>query len=119
MYFVYLQLGDYYSGIDIPVRTYMLCLIPAVVLLGQIRHLKILVPFSVIANMSLTVGFAITLYYIFSDIQPLENIHYVSTWAQMPKFFATVIFAIEGIGTVSIYSRLFSQFYFGILRGLV
>ncbi|XP_011498313.1 PREDICTED: proton-coupled amino acid transporter 4 [Ceratosolen solmsi marchali] len=94
------QLGDYYSGIDIPVRTYMLCLIPAVVLLGQIRHLKILVPFSVIANMSLTVGFAITLYYIFSDIQPLENIHYVSTWAQMPKFFATVIFAIEGIGTV-------------------
>ncbi|XP_008216697.1 proton-coupled amino acid transporter-like protein pathetic [Nasonia vitripennis] len=93
-------LGDEYSGIDIPKRTYMLCLIPAVVLLGQIRHLKILVPFSVIANMSLTIGFSITLYYIFSDLKPLSEIHYVSTWAQMPKFFATVIFAIEGIGTV-------------------
>lgn len=94
------QLGDYYSGMDIPIRTYMLCLIPAVIFLGQIRHLKILVPFSVIANGCLSVGFAITLYYIFSDIQPLENIHYVSTWGQLPKFFATVIFAIEGIGTV-------------------
>ncbi|XP_058789139.1 proton-coupled amino acid transporter-like protein pathetic isoform X2 [Phymastichus coffea] len=94
------QLGDYYLGQGIDIRTYMLCLIPAVVLLGQIRHLKILVPFSVVANISLTIGFAITLYYIFSDIQPLEKIHYVSTWEQLPKFFATVIFAIEGIGTV-------------------
>ncbi|KAJ8674702.1 hypothetical protein QAD02_010488 [Eretmocerus hayati] len=94
------QLGDYYLDEQIPIRTYMMCLIPAVVLLGQIRTLKILVPFSVIANICLTVGFAITLYYIFSDLRPLEEIHYVASWSQFPKFFATVIFAIEGIGTV-------------------
>ncbi|CAB0040353.1 unnamed protein product [Trichogramma brassicae] len=93
------QLGDQYTGMNISIRTYMLCLIPAVVLLGQVRNLRVLVPFSVLANLSLTVGFAITLYYIFNQIQPMENIHYVTTWHQLPKFFATVIFAIEGIGT--------------------
>ncbi|KAL7306929.1 hypothetical protein TKK_0001088 [Trichogramma kaykai] len=94
------QLGDQYTGMNISIRTYMLCLIPAVVLLGQVRNLRVLVPFSVLANLSLTVGFAITLYYIFNQIQPMEKIHYVTTWHQLPKFFATVIFAIEGIGTV-------------------
>lgn len=87
----------------------MLCLIPAVVLLGQIRTLRILVPFSVIANASLTVGFAITLYYIFSDIKPLSEINYVSSWGQLPKFFATVIFAMEGIGTVRLCNHFHSE----------
>ena len=85
---------------DIPVRVYMLTLIPAVVLLGQIRHLKILVPFSVIANFSLSVGFAITLYYIFTGLKPIEEIDMFHSMS-IPKFFATVIFAIEGIGVVS------------------
>ncbi|XP_014208816.1 proton-coupled amino acid transporter-like protein pathetic [Copidosoma floridanum] len=94
------KLGDYYSEVNIDERMYMLCLIPALILLGQIRNLKILVPFSVVANMSLTVGFAITLYFIFKDLQPIEKLHLWSSWHQFPKFFATVIFAIEGIGTI-------------------
>ncbi|XP_058802945.1 proton-coupled amino acid transporter-like protein pathetic isoform X2 [Phymastichus coffea] len=94
------QLGDHYCGRVIDVRIYMLCLAPALLLIGQIRHLNILVPFSIVANLSLTISLAVTLYYVLGDIQPLDKLHLIADWHQMPKFFATVIFAIEGIGTV-------------------
>ncbi|XP_066598221.1 proton-coupled amino acid transporter-like protein pathetic [Prorops nasuta] len=96
------QAADHYTGMDIPIRTYIVALIPAVILLGQLRNLKYLVPFSVVANISMMISFAITLYYIFSDLgqKSFDNVKMFSSVGQLPKFFATVIFAIEGIGTV-------------------
>ncbi|XP_012281262.1 proton-coupled amino acid transporter-like protein pathetic isoform X2 [Orussus abietinus] len=94
------QVADYYSGMNIPIRLYMVTLIPAVVLLGQIRNLKYLVPFSMIANISIVIGFAIMMYYLFEDIKPISSVNLVASLPQIPKFFATVIFAIEGIGVV-------------------
>lgn len=48
-------------------------------------------------------GFTITLYYIFSNehLHNLDNTKLISSVEQLPRFFATVIFAIEGIGVVS------------------
>ncbi|XP_068972497.1 proton-coupled amino acid transporter-like protein pathetic [Bombus flavifrons] len=94
------QVVDYHTGMDIPLRMYMLTLIPAVLLLGQIRNLKYLVPFSIMANLSMMVGFAITLYYIFSGIESTQNIKLIAPIEHLPIFFATVLFAIEGIGVV-------------------
>lgn len=75
-------------------------LIPAVLALGQMRNLKHLIPFSVIANGSIIIGFAITLYFLFQDIKPISSVNMIATLPQLPKFFATVLFAIEGIGAV-------------------
>ena len=89
---------------DYDPRMYMLCVAPAILLLGQIRNLKFLVPFSMVANLCLSVGICITLYYIFSGFKPenIEQLHYgPPSWSDLPKFFATVVFAIEGIGAVS------------------
>lgn len=97
----------------------MVCLAPALLLLGQIRHLKIMVPFSIIANISLAVSFAITMYYVFNDIRPLDELNFIASWRQMPKFFATVIFAIEGIGTVSSLIRKRFFFFFLIEENLI
>ncbi|XP_046486293.1 proton-coupled amino acid transporter-like protein CG1139 isoform X2 [Neodiprion pinetum] len=94
------QVADYHTGTDISVRLYMLMLVPALLALGQIRNLKHLVPFSVIANISIMVGFAITLYYLFQDIKPISSVNLIASPGQLPKFFATVLFAIEGIGAV-------------------
>ncbi|XP_034187798.2 proton-coupled amino acid transporter-like protein pathetic [Osmia lignaria lignaria] len=94
------QVADYNSGMDIPIRMYILTLIPAVVLLGQVRNLKYLVPFSMIANICMMVGFSITLYYIFIGIQISSNVKLLASVEQLPTFFATVLFAIEGIGVV-------------------
>ena len=84
-------------------RLYMVALIPAVVLLSQIRNLKYLVPFSILANVCMMVGLALTLYFIFIDIKPISSVKNFSSVKQLPVFFATVIFAIEGIGVVSFF----------------
>ncbi|XP_076752801.1 proton-coupled amino acid transporter-like protein pathetic [Xylocopa sonorina] len=94
------QVVDYHSGTDIPIRMYILSLLPAVVLLGQVRNLKYMVPFSMIANLSMMIGFAITLYYVFDDIEIPSNVKLIASVKQLPTFFATVLFAIEGIGVV-------------------
>lgn len=47
-------------------------------------------------------GLAATLYYVFYDFKPTNDIKYIASAENLPKFFATVIFAIEGIGVVSL-----------------
>ncbi|KOX75035.1 Proton-coupled amino acid transporter 4 [Melipona quadrifasciata] len=94
------QIVDYYSGTSIPIRLYILTLIPAVLLLGQIRSLKYMAPFSVMANVSIIIGFVIILYYVFNGIEIPRDVKLVASVGQWPNFFATVLFAIEGIGVV-------------------
>lgn len=95
------QVTDFHTGRDIDIRLYILSLIPALVLLGQVRNLKYLVPFSMLANIFMISGFSITLYYIFSNVQSIDDdVKLFSSVEQLPRFFATVIFAIEGIGVV-------------------
>ncbi|KAK2589151.1 hypothetical protein KPH14_001969 [Odynerus spinipes] len=95
------QIAEHYSGPNtINKGSMMLTLIPAVVLLGQVRNLKYMVPFSMVANVSMMVGFTATLYFIFRDIKPIDTVDLFSRPAQLPIFFATVVFAIEGIGVV-------------------
>ncbi|XP_048511138.1 proton-coupled amino acid transporter-like protein pathetic isoform X2 [Athalia rosae] len=94
------QVADFHSGSDISIRLYIAMLLPAVIALGQIRNLKHLVPFSVMANICIVIGFGITLYYLFQDIKPINSVKMIATVPQLPKFLATVIFAIEGIGVV-------------------
>uniref|UniRef100_A0A1A9UHH1 Amino acid transporter transmembrane domain-containing protein n=1 Tax=Glossina austeni TaxID=7395 RepID=A0A1A9UHH1_GLOAU len=82
------------------VRIYIaLTLIPCL-FIGQIRELKWLVPFSAMANVFIIVTFAITLYYMFNEPLVFEDKPYVAKATQLPLFFATVIFAMEGIGVV-------------------
>lgn len=94
------QLVDFHTGMTIPMRLYILTLIPAVLLLGQVRNLKFMVPFSIVANLSMMTGFALTLYYIFNDIKIPSHVKPIASIEQLPSFFATVLFAIEGIGVV-------------------
>lgn len=94
------QVADFRTGTDVDVRLYIVSLIPALILLGQVRNLKYMVPFSMLANIFMMCGFSITLYYIFSNVRSLDGVKLFSTPEQLPRFFATVIFAIEGIGVV-------------------
>ncbi|XP_012216315.1 proton-coupled amino acid transporter-like protein pathetic [Linepithema humile] len=96
------QVTDFRTGRNINIRLYIVSLIPALILLGQVRNLKYLVPFSLLANIFMLSGFSITLYYVFSSIQwnNNPNVKLFASVEQLPRFFATVIFAIEGIGIV-------------------
>ncbi|XP_060530580.1 proton-coupled amino acid transporter-like protein pathetic isoform X2 [Cylas formicarius] len=79
----------------------LMILVP-LILCCQVRELKHLVPFSFIANTSMIIAFSITLYYTFAQLAEVKvsDRNLVTTPAGIPSFFSTVIFAMEGIGTI-------------------
>ena len=81
----------------------MFILLIPLILLNLIRNLKFLAPFSMIANILTGAAMAITFYYIFKDglPSPYER-EPVADWYLLPLFFGTAIFALEGIGVVSL-----------------
>uniref|UniRef100_A0A6M2DZE5 Putative amino acid transporter n=1 Tax=Xenopsylla cheopis TaxID=163159 RepID=A0A6M2DZE5_XENCH len=88
------------GGAKIEIRIYILMVIVPLLIIGQIKELKYLVPFSAIANLCLIVSFAITLYYLLKKREPIESLDYMGEINTLPLFFSTVIFAMEGIGVV-------------------
>ncbi|XP_049777590.1 proton-coupled amino acid transporter-like protein CG1139 [Schistocerca cancellata] len=98
------QVGDYHSTSDatrFDVRIYTAMLAPLVLAKGQLRHLKTLVPFSMLANLCIVTGFAVTLYYMFVDLPPLEDRRLLpSSITALPVFLTTTIYAMEGVGAV-------------------
>ncbi|RVE48927.1 hypothetical protein evm_006389 [Chilo suppressalis] len=95
------QLFDTYYPIAIlPVEYYCLILLVPICLMCQIRHLKYLAPFSLLANILLLTTFIICLYYIFEGEISYTDKRIVGEAARFPAFLSTVIFAIEGIGVV-------------------
>lgn len=94
--------GYYYPDVDIDKRLYMVMIMVPIMLSCQLRELKYLVPFSFTANLFMVVSFAITLYFIFSQVGEvdIDALNWSTTWTTFPKFFSIVIFAMEGIGVV-------------------
>lgn len=95
------QVIEHHFDAGIHIRFYILMLWLPLTCMCMFESLKSLVPFSIIANTFVVVSFSITTYYIFRDINPPDSVSYVAPPQNWPFFLATVIFAIEGIGTVS------------------
>lgn len=86
----------------------MVALLPLLVSMNLIRNLKYLAPFSMVANVLIGTGMGITFYYIFQDLPPISAQPHFSSLHQLPIFFGTAIFALEGIGVVSFITCSFS-----------
>ncbi|XP_064535960.1 proton-coupled amino acid transporter-like protein pathetic [Drosophila montana] len=91
---------NYDLGLKWDVRIYIAMTVIPCLLIGQIRNLKWLVPFSLMANVFIVVTFAITLYYMFDETLDYSDKPLLAPVTHIPLFFATVIFAMEGIGVV-------------------
>lgn len=94
------QVVDYYTHEHIDVRLYMVALLPFLILLNLVRRLKWLAPFSMVANVLIGTGMGITFYYIFVDLPPIDSKPHFAPFEELPMFFGTAIFALEGIGVV-------------------
>ncbi|KAL0267642.1 UNVERIFIED_CONTAM: hypothetical protein PYX00_009851 [Menopon gallinae] len=94
------QVVEYHLSPNINIRLYILMIWVPLMVLCLVRDLKNLVPFSVTANLFIVASFAITLYYMFTDIPDMSTRNQIASFDKLPLFFATVIFAMEGIGTV-------------------
>jgi len=83
---------------------YIAALLLPLILLGCVPNLKYLAPVSMIANVFMGLGLAITIYYLVQDIPDVSlRPHFNGTVNTIPQFFSIVIFAMEAIGVVSIY----------------
>uniref|UniRef100_A0A1L8DEV4 Putative amino acid transporter n=1 Tax=Nyssomyia neivai TaxID=330878 RepID=A0A1L8DEV4_9DIPT len=91
---------NYELELDWDVRIWIALIFLPVLVMGQIRELKYLVPFSAIANLFIIVTFGVTLYYMFNQELEFHDKPLFSSFGQLPLFFSTVIFAMEGIGVV-------------------
>lgn len=94
------------AGLDL--RWYLLMLLPLLLPINMIRNLKYLAPFSAVANLLMTAGIFISIYYTFVSEQtndfeppPINERPTMAELQKLPLFFGTVIFALEGIGVVS------------------
>lgn len=91
---------DVLLNYHIDARLYMVALLPLLILMNLIRNLKYLSPLSMIANILVATGIGITFYYIFSDLPSMGDRPAIAPITELPAFFATAIFALEGIGVV-------------------
>lgn len=91
---------NYALKVDLDVRLYIAAVVVPCLVLGQIRQLKYLVPFSALANLFIVITFAITLYYMFNGPLEISKRPLFSSFSQLPLFLSTVIFSMEGIGVV-------------------
>uniref|UniRef100_A0A1B6FNG3 Amino acid transporter transmembrane domain-containing protein n=1 Tax=Cuerna arida TaxID=1464854 RepID=A0A1B6FNG3_9HEMI len=94
------QIAEHYWEVDWSLQVYMILLIPPLILLNLMRSLKYLTPFSMISNFLFIIGVCISYYYIFDDLPPITERPMFSSWHQLPIFFGTTIFALEGVGVV-------------------
>lgn len=97
------QVVDYYTleEYHVDIRIYMAVMLPLLILVNLIRNLKWLSPLSMLANFFVAASLGITFYYIFKDGLPaFDSQPATESITEMPMFFGTAIFALEGIGVV-------------------
>lgn len=82
-------------------RYYMLMMLIPLVTINLIRNLKLLAPFSQLANIITFIGLAIVLYYVFTDLPPVSSRPLVGEPRKYTLFVGTTLFALEAVGVVS------------------
>lgn len=91
---------DTYTDTKIPIKYYMLMILLPLILINYIQNLKILAPFSTVANFITLVTFGIILYYVLQKGITFEEKEPFGKIEDFPLFFGTVLFALEAIGVM-------------------
>ncbi|KAI3381267.1 hypothetical protein SNEBB_003038 [Seison nebaliae] len=85
---------------EMNVRIYIIIITVLLVPYCMITNLKILAPFSLVANIIIVVGLGIILQCIVRNPLPWSKIPFVESVDKYPIFFGTVMFTFEGIGLI-------------------
>ncbi|RXG60862.1 Proton-coupled amino acid transporter 4 [Armadillidium vulgare] len=89
-----------YPDTILNIYCYMAILLLPLLALAMIRSLKVLAPFSLLSNFLLILGLSFCFYFLLQDLPSSADRKEFSSWAQLPLFLGTSIYAFEGIGVV-------------------
>ena len=90
------------TSFDMPIQFYLLILYLPILGLSLIKSLKVMTPFSLLANIFIMVPIAYVLYVVCQDLPPISKRTLVADLSTQPLFLGTVIFANEAIAIVII-----------------
>lgn len=91
---------DEFTTTKISVELYMLMTFVPFVLINSIRNLKLLAPWSTVANVLTFICFGIVCYYVFQNLPSIGDVPAIGTAYHYPLFFGTTLFALEAVGVV-------------------
>lgn len=104
VYFVFVAVNlqevvaHYWTMLD--TRVYLIMMLIPMILLNLVKNLKYLTPVSFIASVLTISGLVICFYFMLQDLPRTDTVKGFSSWAQLPLYFGTAIYAFEGIGVV-------------------
>ncbi|XP_015588620.1 proton-coupled amino acid transporter-like protein CG1139 [Cephus cinctus] len=93
------QVADNYK-LEANIQIHMLILLIPLTLINYIRNLKLLAPFSTLANIITFVGLAMILSYVFDDLPPLSDRQMFGSLRNFSLYFGTTLFALEAVGVI-------------------
>ncbi|XP_046414375.1 proton-coupled amino acid transporter-like protein CG1139 isoform X1 [Neodiprion fabricii] len=89
---------QYWPPID--AKLHMLILLVPLTLINYIRNLKVLAPFSSLANVITFVGLSMILYYVFDDLPSVSERELYGSLRNFSLYFGTTLFALEAVGVI-------------------
>lgn len=83
---------------EMSIVTVMLIMFLPLLAINCLKNLKILAPFSTLANIVTFIGLGFVLFYVFQDLPSLSERPPVGPIESYPLYFGTVLFALEAVG---------------------
>lgn len=80
----------------------MLFIFVPLILINYIRNLKLLAPFSTLANLITIISLGLLLSYMFQDLPSITEREMFGSFRNFALYFGTTLFALEAVGVVSI-----------------
>merc|ERR1712168_290826 len=85
---------------DMNIRYYQALVTLLIIPIILIRKLKILAWLALFANFVTWSGLFVIFYFCFSNLKPISQFKSFSSWAKLPIFFGTTVYAFEGVGLI-------------------
>jgi len=92
--------GDKYTSTPGSLYIYMVLIFIPFVLIICIKNLKLLAPFSILANVITLITFGVVCYYIFQNLESFSDRPAVGAIADYPLYFGTTLFSLQAVGVV-------------------
>lgn len=92
-----LQVIEFFSGMEMDVRIYIVALFPFVCLLGFTPNLKYLAPFSIIGFLFMLTGISLTFYYLLDNFPDPARLNAFTHAFPVPMYCSMFLYALHNV----------------------